>query len=1375
MLFAALPTWPRRLIRAVLGLVLILAVVLLLTWAALPFWIERQGGKWASEQLGRTVSLEAAHFSPWRLALTLDGVRIAGPDAQAPALLAVQQVEVVLSPRSVWHFAPILSALRITRPEVRLAVLGEGRTNVDDILARLRGSSTPTQEASDKEPPLALYNIELTQGDVQVDDRQAGMAHRLSGLQLGVPFLSTLDTDVEVTVQPHLAGQLNGVAFSTQAQAQPFARTRTARLEFKLDAMDLSTYRAYWPKALPMRLASGWLDAHLVVDFRQPLEQGPELKISGEAELRDLALQRRDEGGQAVAPGSAGAAKTGQDAGWEDWLRWKRLTVGLADVQPLKHQVLLDALTVQGPALRLTRDAQGRLGWPMPEGGGGRNPSTAGSTADSAGAARATTAVSSAPAAWRFGLRRLELMQGQVSLHDAAVSPAAQWRLDGLHVKGNGLNWPLARQAAPVELSATLQAAGLPSTPSAAATGTPAPLGLKPATSRNAATATPAAGARAAAPQSANIKAKGQVGPAGVTLDWQLDRLSLAWLAPYLHTVTPLDLSGQLAVQGQVKASPQGEQLQLRLRDLRLSSLELREGRNPVVSLADASLDKVDVVPASQDITLGRLTVKQPQVQLARDGAGRWNWANWTVSATPGSASARPEPPGRPVLRLTDPMESRPKAASPTPTPTPTPVTASAPWRARLAELVVEGGQVQLMDQLTHVLDDEPVRPIGVQDLSVRLAHLDWDGRQLRQAVPVRVSLVARRPDSRRRNLREAARLQWDGQVALAPVRLNGRLQAEHLPLHWADPYLDPSIGIHLQRAEGSFKGDVSLALLPAGPQLQAGGDLQLSDLRLRQARLQEGRRRSAEDLLSWQALRLSGFKLQMAPAGVPDIAIRQASLDEFYARLIISEQGRLNLRDLRQTSQGQAVAGTHAASAPVAPLVAAASSAPATNARAVAGAASPPLRLSIRETQVNAGRVDFTDRFVKPNYTAQLTELTGTLGSFSAGSPDMAPLQLRGRVAGTGLLDINGQLNPSGSPLALDITASATDIELAPLSPYAGKYAGYAIERGKLSSRVHYRIDPSGQLVAENKIVLNQLSFGDRIDSPDATQLPVRLAVALLKDSNGVIDINLPVSGSINDPEFSVGGVVVKLLTNLLTKALTAPFSLLSGGGGVDMSELSFNPGTAALPPATDQALSQVAKVLAEKPSLQLSITGWVDPAGERRAAQAVRLEEAMVAERRRELRRQQGPEAAASSATAVALPNAASGATGAAGAAVATAITTATAITLDDVQRQRLLKVVYENAKLPNKPRNLLGLAKDIPAAEMRELLLDSYTVTDEQMRELALQRSVVVRDALITKGVPNARMFLASPKLHESKDGARSDSPAWQPKVDLALSTQ
>ena len=1370
--FSALPVWPRRVLRAIVGLALVLVALLLVAWAALPMWIERAGTRLASEQLGRAVTLERASFTPWRLALTLDGLRIAGPTSPAPALLEVRQVRTVLSPRSILHLAPVLSSLTVAGPTVRVALLPEGKTDLDDILARVAAAPKAPPSADDGPAEAALYNIELTDGELRLDDRAAGMVHELKALQLGIPFLSTLDADVEVHVQPRLSGRLNGVGFQSEGEAQPFADTRNASMTVKLDALDLSAYRAYWPRSLPMRLAKGLVETQLTVDFRQAPKQAPEVKLSGRAAVRGVSLQRR--------AGAAGDA----DAGWEDWLRWQALTVDLADVQPLKRQVQLGAITLRQPELLMGRDAQGRL-WLPDMGSASAAPAaklppvtTASSASPASGVkAPAASTVATASAPWRIGVKQFVLEDGRVGWTDETLRPAASWAVDALAVKASGLSWPLAAQAAPVEIAATF---------SPVASANPAgPAGAKPGVGP------------------ATLSGKGSLGAAGVALDWALKDLDLEGLAPYLKSAmkagTPLSVQGRLATQGAVRAGPAGEDLKLSLKALSLEDLQLRDGKTAVLALKQLSLDQAEVALDQHQLTAGRLALVAPKAQLGRDKTGHWSWEAWLAATPRGAPAARGD-------RLTLDAPERPVAAAPLTSSAGTSANA-APWSARIAELAVEGGEATLLDLATHVLDDEPARPIGVQELTVKVSGIDWDGRQLRKALPTQLSATLRRPDARNRNAREVPRLRWDGQLALAPLRVSGRLGAEHLPLHWADPYLDPAIGIHLQRAEGTVRANLEFTETPKGPSLRAGGDLLIADLRLRQARLQDGRRRSAEDLLSWQGLKLGGLRLALAPGGAPDIRIEQAVLDEFYARLIINEQGRLNLRDLNQTEQGQAVAATSgaapgapgaasaagatgspaAASAPVAVTVARATSAPVPSgpsAAASAAAGEPPLRISIAQTRLNGGKVDFNDRFIKPNYSANLSELTGTLGAFSAGSSAMAPLQLRGKVEGTGLLDISGQLNPSGAPLALDITASATDIELAPLSPYAGKYAGYAIERGKLSTRVHYQIEPGGRLQADNKIVLNQLTFGDRIDSPTATKLPVKLAVALLKDSDGVIDVNLPVSGSLNDPEFSVGGLVLKLILNLLGKALTAPFSLLSGGGGAEMSQLEFQPGTATLQADAARKLDPLTKVLADKPSLQLSITGWVDPEGERRAAQAARLEDAMVAERRRELRR-------ASVGTAVSAPaNAPLNAPVSPAAASAAATLGSSApvepapVVLDEAQRARLLKVVYDNAKLPNKPRNLIGMSKDIPAEQMRALLMDSYVVTDEQLRELALQRAVAVRDALIARGVPNARMFLASPKLHAKGDErgrgrgrdveSEGDQP-WQPRVDLALSAQ
>ena len=228
-----------------------------------------------------------------------------------------------------------------------------------------------------------------------------------------------------------------------------------------------------------------------------------------------------------------------------------------------------------------------------------------------------------------------------------------------------------------------------------------------------------------------------------------------------------------------------------------------------------------------------------------------------------------------------------------------------------------------------------------------------------------------------------------------------------------------------------------------------------------------------------------------------------------------------------------------------------------------------------------------------------------------------------------------------------------------------------------------------------------------------------------------------LPVSGSLNDPQFSVGGIIVKVIVNLIAKALTSPFSLLAGGGSDDLSLVEFLPGTATLTPGSGATIDKVAKALTDRPALKMTVTGASDPASEREAYQQALIESRLVAEQRREALR--------------------------AGAA-------ASAPSLGTDERNRLLKEVYKQTEIPNKPRNVLGFQKDIPPAEMEALLKTRLLVTEEAMRELALQRGIAVRDALIAKGLPSERLFLAAPKLRVSGE----EDAKWTPRVQLSLST-
>lgn len=953
-------------------------------------------------------------------------------------------------------------------------------------------------------------------------------------------------------------------------------------------------------------------------------------------------------------------------------LEWSNLQVALRDVQPLARRVALGAVKLEGARLHLSRDAAGRLNLQ-------RLSTPAADSGRTAAVAPASASASSPRAAtvqpaWQAAIDRLDVDDARVLWNDDAVKPAAALQLEAMRVHGEKLAWP-TREPVPLSLQTHLRG----QTEGAALAG--------------------------------QLAVQAQVNEHSASGTLALDALALDALAPYVAEALVPRLEGKASAKGRFEWSDAKDapKTMLTLESASLDGMRLVSGSGRAardelafkqLTLADARVDL-----GARSVDVGRVALAQPMVNVQRDDQGRWNLATMAKAASQ-------ESPG----------EGAPSSGD-----------QASPWKLRLKDAQIDGGRVRLVDAFApgHAID-APAR-VDVTALRLRLQEFAWPAAK--GTAPARLQLGAQVAGVAAAGAETpaAGRIEWNGRIAAEPLLVAGRLRLERLPVHAFEPYFDDAAPVALLHADAHWQGDLDLRQSSAGWSVKTSGDARLADVRVHT----RGDTASGpgDELLSWQSFTLDGLNFAMAPQATPQLEIRMAALNDFFARLMVTEQGRFNLSSVS--------APPAAASAPATPAAGASApaSAPAVAASAPAASATAPIAIAIGGVKLANGRVDFTDHFVRPNYRADLTELNGSLGAFRSGSHEMAPLELRGRAAGTALLDIRGALNPLADPLALDIQAKATDLELAPLSPYAGKYAGYAIERGKLSMEVAYKIAPDGKLEAKNQVVLNQLTFGDKVDSPDATKLPVLLAVALLKDRNGVIDINLPVSGSINDPQFSVFGIVFKLIGNLLAKAITAPFALLAGGGSEDLSLVEFKPGTATLGEAGRAALDKVAKALADRPALKMTVTGAADPAGERAALQAAMLEAQLLAERRRELLR------------------------GGASAADADAL-----VSLDAAVRARMLKEVYRATDLPDKPRNAFGFARDIPGEQMEQLLVRRITVGPDAMHELALQRGLVVRDALLARGLPGERLFLASPKLRAAGD----EGAGWTPRAQLSLST-
>jgi len=202
------------------------------------------------------------------------------------------------------------------------------------------------------------------------------------------------------------------------------------------------------------------------------------------------------------------------------------------------------------------------------------------------------------------------------------------------------------------------------------------------------------------------------------------------------------------------------------------------------------------------------------------------------------------------------------------------------------------------------------------------------------------------------------------------------------------------------------------------------------------------------------------------------------------------------------------------------------------------------------------------------------------------------AKVDLHGQVDAFSPVSIVGEMNLFSSQIHTDLALDFRNMELTLFNPYSGKFAGYNITKGKLTTELHYKVD-GRKLDAQHHIIVEQLEFGDKTASKDAVSLPVKLAVALLRDRNGVIDLSIPVTGSLDDPKFKVWPIIWKVFVNILEKAVTAPFALLGSlfGGGPDLQFIDFQPGVSELDSAGADKVKTVVKALAARPQLKIDV----------------------------------------------------------------------------------------------------------------------------------------------------------------------------------------
>ncbi|MFV3305988.1 DUF748 domain-containing protein [Pseudomonas sp. NY15181] len=823
------------------------------------------------------------------------------------------------------------------------------------------------------------------------------------------------------------------------------------------------------------------------------------------------------------------------------------------------------------------------------------------------------------------------------------------------------------------------------------------------------------------------------IGPHGGKVDWQGDlslvpltskgTLSLqgvplkAWW-PYVRDNAPLNLdSGILGVSSDYHLDlSKGTQLLLGKTALNVRELSLKspDGK-PLAKLASLDVGETSLDLAKREVMVGQIRSQGLEAWAAREKDGQLDWQKLFADFHPYKRPQEPAPqtetapppqsPEQPATAKAAtpsaekpeknsaqaPEKTTPPAAQTAQAPAPTPAAPTKPAPAAEPEKAwhVVLRDTQLRGYKAHLADRAPAKPVALEigPLDLDLQNLD---SQLTSPLQLRLKT----------GLGQHGQIEASGQVNLSPVNAKLKVATRDIDLRVAQAYIDPFIRLELR--SGFLASDLNVDLKSTEPlAFGVDGSAQVTQLHT----LDTIKNR---DFVKWTKLTLDGLAYRHGDS----LAIQSVSLEEPYARFIINEDRTTNVSEL------------------IIPQPASAPSASAGKSGSAGAAGGKPMGIHIGGVKVNNGSANFADLTLRPDFATAIQQLSGEIGTLDNRNPQPASVDIKGKVDKYAPVTIKGSLNPFSPLEKLDIATSFKRVELTTLTPYSGKFAGYRIRKGRLNLDLHYQIT-QGKLKAENKVLVEHLQLGEKVDSPDAVDLPVKLAVALLKDANGNIDIQLPVEGDLNNPQFSVMPIVWQTLRNLVIRAVQAPFKFiagLAGGEGPDLGSVTFAPGSSELEPDAQANLDKLVDALKQRPALKLEVEGVSAASSDGPPLARKRLQEEYRKNYYSMLQRR--GDKVPSDASKLEVP--------------------------EDLQ-PALLEGIYRTRLKKQPPDEWKDLSQADRTVKMEQAVLASWSDSQLLLRKLGQDRATQIKDYLVSKGgLGDDRVYLIDVSLGEAENG-------------------
>jgi hypothetical protein len=616
------------------------------------------------------------------------------------------------------------------------------------------------------------------------------------------------------------------------------------------------------------------------------------------------------------------------------------------------------------------------------------------------------------------------------------------------------------------------------------------------------------------------------------------------------------------------------------------------------------------------------------------------------------------------------------------------------------------------------------------------------------------ISTASNAPVSARVSLRlnETGAIAAAGTAKIAPLFADFNVAVTNLDLRAAQPYVEQFVRLSIMSGALNTAGQLHFQTNDtAAPQMTFAGGLSLTNFVTTDQVV-------FKEFVRWDDLTVTGIEAALAPNRFKIAEIR---LGRPHASLLIGADRRPNLSLILKPDD--AVTNHPTASAPTS--------------GAVTNSFAELFPMQLGKLTLDQASLTFTDDSVQPHVVMGVQEVSGSIKGLSSALNTPAEVNLHGRVDAQSPFSIAGRVNPFAATMFVDLAITNANTQLTPLTGYLEKYGGYPLNKGRLSTSLRYHVEGKA-LKAENKIQIDQLTLGSRNTSPDAISLPLKLGIALLKDNNGRIDLDVPVNGRLDDPEFKLGPIVLKIVVNMIVKAAASPFKLLGslvGGGGDELSFVEFTPGTTNLVEGQLDKLGKLAAALAKRPALNLEIGGAIDRDSDRDALAKQKLHEQLKAKRLQELTAK--GQAPISIEIFLLEPEDQDR-------LLRTAFVEQFGTNISQIIQTNLVRLTATNqpgslaaAKPTTKPKRslfqrLAGLfgggsghktkaekrlskadrqALDQTTPElMEDLLAEKVMITDEEFRQLSTSRARWVQDWLIQNGqVKDDRLFLIAPK--------------------------